>query len=76
MKRNSKKKHPVRTSILPGLFAMLLILGTVYLRFGGFGTGKAANAEEFAAYAKQIDKIELPENARIVVLGEATMRKC
>lgn len=47
-------------------------LGLVWSRFGGFGTGKSADPEEFAAYAGSIEDMEVPEGTRIIALGEAT----
>ena len=43
----------------------------VFMRFGGFGTGKTADVEAFAAYAQPVEEIEIPENAEIIALGEA-----
>ena len=40
--------------------------------FGGFGTGKCADTEEFAKYAGTISDISVPEQARVIGLEEAT----
>lgn len=50
----------------------LLILAWAYLRFGGVGTGPAADKAEVAAYAKTVEEIKLPEEAQIIALGEAS----
>lgn len=59
------------------VFALLFLVAVivtalVFSRFGGFGTGPSADAAEFAKYAQPISEIEVPENARIIALGEAT----
>lgn len=67
-----RKKHFIIRRIILGIIAVLIIAGGVYCRFGGFGTGKSADTAEFAKYAGQISKITIPEEARIIALGEAT----
>jgi erythromycin esterase len=42
------------------------------MHFGGFDTGKSANPKEFAAYAGTVKDISIPEDAKIIALGEAT----
>lgn len=68
----SGKKHFIIRRIILGIFTVLIIAGGVYCRFGGFGTGESADAEEFAKYAGQISEIIIPEETRIIALGEAT----
>ena len=50
----------------------IVALASVYSRFGGFGTGPSADADEFARYAAPVSGITVPEGTRIVALGEAT----
>ena len=68
-----KKKHTaIRRIVILCIFAVLVLTGAVFSHFGGFGTGESADPEEFAAYAGQISDITIPENTRIIALGEAT----
>ena len=50
----SRKKHFIVRRIILGIFTVLIIVGGVYCYFGGFGTGKSADIEEFAKYAGQV----------------------
>lgn len=68
----SRKKHFIVRRIILGIFTVLIIVGGVYCYFGGFGTGKSADIEEFAKYAGQVSEIIIPEDTRIIALGEAT----
>ena len=70
--RKSGKKHFMIRRIIFGILIILFIVGSVYCRFGGFGTGESADAEEFAKYAGPISEIAVPDEARIIALGEAT----
>lgn len=54
------------------VFAACVIAGGVWSRFGGFGTGPSADADEFARYATEVSSIEIPAGTRVVALGEAT----
>ena len=54
------------------LVAAVVAAALVFSRFGGFGTGPSADAAEFAKYAQPVSEITVPENARIIALGEAT----
>ncbi|MBQ3339198.1 MAG: erythromycin esterase family protein [Atopobiaceae bacterium] len=54
------------------VFAACVIAGGVWSRFGGFGTGPSADADEFARYAAEVSSIEIPAGTRVVALGEAT----
>ena len=68
-----KKKHTaIRRIVVICILAALVLIGAVFSHFGGFGTGESADPEEFAAYAGQISEITIPENTRIIALGEAT----
>jgi len=42
------------------------------MHFGGFDTEKSANPKELAAYAGTVKDISIPEDAKIIALGEAT----
>ena len=48
------------------------LLGSIYSYFGGLGTGKCADINEFEKYAVTVEDISIPEQAKIVALGEAT----
>lgn len=54
------------------LVVVALAVGGVYSRFGGFGTGPSADANELARYAAPVSDVEIPEGTRVVSLGEAT----
>ena len=71
---NSKKKKntTIRRIVILCIFAVMILTGAVFSRFGGFGTGDSADPEEFALYAGQVSEITIPENTRIIALGEAT----
>ena len=70
-----RKKHTgliVALSIIALL--VIIVVGTagIYSRFGGFGTGECADTEEFAKYAANVSELTVPDEAKIVALGEAT----
>ncbi len=71
---NSKKKKntTIRRIVILCIFAVMILTGAVFSRFGGFGTGESADPEEFAKYAGEVSAITIPENTRIIALGEAT----
>lgn len=58
--------------IILGFLGAAVLATLVFMRFGGFGTGKTADIEAFAAYAQPVEEIAIPENAKIIALGEAT----
>lgn len=68
----SRKKHFIIRSIILGMLFIIIIAGGIYCRFGGFGTGKSADIAEFAKYAGQVSEIIIPEETKIIALGEAT----
>lgn len=68
----SRKKHFIIWRIILGILTVLIIAGSVYCRFGGFGIGKSADTAEFAKYAGQVSDVTIPEETRIIALGEAT----
>ncbi len=68
----SRKKHFIIWRIILGILTVLIIAGGVYCRFGGFGTGKSANTTEFRKYAGQVTDITIPDETRVIALGEAT----
>ncbi len=72
MKSNKTKNAAVRRIVILCILAVLVLTGAIFSHFGGFGTGKSADPEEFAAYAGQVAEISIPENTRIIALGEAT----
>lgn len=66
-----RKKHTGWIVVLCMAAAIAVIAG-IYSRFGGFGTGNCADAEEFAKYAASVSELTVPDEAQIVALGEAT----
>jgi erythromycin esterase len=71
MKKERKRLSKVWLTVL-FLFATLALAALIFMHFGGFGTGESANPEELAAYAGTVEDISIPENAKIIALGEAT----
>ncbi len=55
-----------------GVLGAIVIAVSLFMHFGGFSTGKNLDPEEFAKYAKAVEEIEVPDNAEIIALGEAT----
>ena len=70
--KQTRKNHSLLLRVLLGLFAALILAACVYGWFGGFGTGKSADAAEFAKYAAPVSELTVPEEAKIIALGEAT----
>ena len=64
--------HTPGSIVLLIFLALILIFGSVYIRFGGLGTGASADAEEFAKHAQSIDRIQIPSDTKIIAFGEAT----
>lgn len=62
------KKRMMISGIL-GVFAAIL---WGYLHFGGFGTGDSADPAEFSRFAQPVEKLEIPLEAKVIALGEAT----
>ena len=67
-----KKRRCVCKAVLLAVLAMILVFGSIYLHFGGLGTGAGADAEEFAKYAQSTDMIQIPSGTKMIALGEAT----
>lgn len=58
--------------IVFGLLGVIVLAALIFMHFGGFSTGENTNPEEFAKYAQSVENITIPENAKIIALGEAT----
>lgn len=71
MKKNMKKHSFIKLTVCIILIIGGIITG-VYSYYGGLGTGKCANVNEFEKYAVTVENISIPEQAKIVALGEAT----
>lgn len=67
-----RTKHDKIWCVVFRLLGVMVLAAFIYMRFGGFHTGEHANPEEFAAYAQSIEDITIPENTKIIALGEAT----
>lgn len=67
-----KKKHSRIWAVAGIILLGIVIVGSIYSHFGGFGTGPCADETEFSQYARQVDQITIPEKTRIVALGEAS----
>ena len=71
-KKNRKHKKRKYSVLKYGLLTVVALLGSIYSYFGGLGTGKCADINEFEKYAVTVEDISIPEQAKIVALGEAT----
>lgn len=58
-----KEKCKIRYILLGAMFAALLLL-IVFMRFGGFSTGEAANVDELQEYALPVETLSIPEEKR------------
>ena len=67
-----KKGKRARLGIALLFVAATAVVALVFSHYGGFGTGPSADAAEFVKYAQPVSEITVPENARIIALGEAT----
>ncbi|MGL5712489.1 MAG: erythromycin esterase family protein [Paraclostridium sp.] len=67
-----RTKHSKIWYIGFGLLGVIVLVAFIFMHFGGFSTGENANPEEFAKYAQTVEDITIPENAKIIALGEAT----
>ena len=67
-----KKSNGLIHIIVIAFIVTAVIAISIFSRYGGFGTGESADAKEYAKYAKSVSDIKVPENTRIVALGEAT----
>ncbi|MEX1308005.1 MAG: erythromycin esterase family protein [Eubacteriales bacterium] len=70
--KKERKKRSIAWRIVLSLFVILAVAALIFMRFGGFSTGESANPDEFAAYTGTVQDISIPENAKIIALGEAT----
>ena len=71
MKKNMKKHSFIKRTVCIILIIGCIITG-VYSYYGGLGTGKCANVNEFEKYAVTVEELSIPEQTKIVALGEAT----
>ena len=71
-RKHKKRKYSVLKYGLLTVVASVALLGSIYSYFGGLGTGKCADINEFEKYAVTVEDISIPEQAKIVALGEAT----
>lgn len=55
-----------------GILIIGIVIGGVYCNFGGFGSGESADSTEFETYAQSVSEITVPDETRIIALGEAT----
>ena len=71
MKKNMKKHFFIKRTVCIILIIGCIITG-VYSYYGGLGTGKCANVNEYEKYAVTVEELSIPEQTKIVALGEAT----
>lgn len=67
-----RKRHFKIRYMVFSFLGTALLAALVFTHFGGFGTGDASNVEEFAQYAQPVENLSIPEDKRIIALGEAT----
>lgn len=67
-----RTRHFKARYIIFAFFGVALLALLVFMRFGGFGTGKTVNVEEFVEYAQPVENLSIPEGKKIIALGEAT----
>ena len=67
-----KKRRSIVWRVLLCMALILIAAALTFMHFGGFDTGKSANVEGLKAYAKGVEEITVPQNARVIALGEAT----
>lgn len=72
MKKEQRTKRLKIWCIILGLSGAAVLPALIFMQFGGFSTGENANPEEFVTYAQSVEDITIPENAKIIALGEAT----
>lgn len=70
--KNSRKNKGIITAVIVAVIVLVGTAGATFFYFGGFGTGKCADTDEFARYSVPIDEIKFPEESRIIAIGEAT----
>lgn len=69
--QNGKRHFKIRYMVFSFL-GVALLAALVFTYFGGFGTGDTANVKEFSQYAQPVENLSIPEDKRIIALGEAT----
>ena len=76
MMKKNMKKHSFTNSFIKRTVCIILIIGCiiigVYSYYVGLGTGKCASVNEFEKYAVTVENLSIPEQTKIVALGEAT----
>lgn len=58
--------------IIFSVLGIALFASLVFMRLGGFSTGETVNVAEFEKYAEPVENISIPEDKKIIALGEAT----
>ena len=58
--------------IIFGFLTIVLFSSIVFMHFGGFSTGEVANVDEFKEYAQPVENLSIPQDKKIIALGEAT----
>lgn len=71
MKKKRKKRSKAWLTVLC-LFVGLAAAAFIFMHFGGFSTGESVDPDLLLAYAGTVQDIAIPENAKIIALGEAT----
>lgn len=66
-----KRKRFTGAIIGLGAIAVIAMIGGIYSRFGGFGTGECADTAEFSNYAVSFSELTIPNETQIIALGEA-----
>ena len=67
-----KKRRHIVWRILLCVFVILAAAALIFMHLGGFNTGKSANSEQLKTYAQDVGQFTVPENVKVIALGEAT----
>ena len=70
-----RKRHTAAAVALSVVLTMVFAAAgavKIYSRFGGFKAGECADTAEFSKYAVPVEELSIPNEAKIIALGEAT----
>lgn len=73
MKQKQVKKRKFKFRYVGlGILVVVVFMVSIYMHFGGFGTGECVDEKEFTTYAKEVKELTIPKEAKVIALGEAT----
>ena len=65
-RKHKKRKYSVLKYGLLTVVASVALLGSIYSYFGGLGTGKCADINEFEKYAVTVEDIQFQNRQRLL----------